>query len=156
MPEFVIEYMPNEKNLVMVKQPSTGWFYPNLNMIQAKTLLEKLNEPYTNDPLTIEEYFTEWENKVNELSKKEVDLLNLKEQYSEQEQKILTETDFKEIYGANNDKIRKNHINKELKPVKDAMNDLELSISYIKRRIDFIKNLMKMQGTLLEYGVEDD
>ena len=155
MSEFIIEEMPNDKELLMVKQPSTGWFYPNLTKVEAEALCEKLNEPY-DDTITIEDYFNEWENKVNELSEKEVDLLNLKEQYSEQEILVLTETDFKEIYGANNDKIRKNHINKELKPVKDAMNDLELSISYIKRRIDFIKNLMKMQGTLLEYGVEDD
>lgn len=103
-------------------------------------------------PPTIEDYFNEWEELVNELSEKEINLLNLEEQYAEQEQKILTNTDFKEIYGANNDKIRKNHIKKELKPLDDAKNDLEISTKYIKRRMDYIKNLMKMQGTLIEFG----
>ena len=115
-------------------------------------LINDIQKELMAKPQTIEDYFREWELLVNELSEKEIDLLNLNEQYAEQEQEILTNTDFKKIYGANNDKIRKNHLKKELKPLEDAKNDLDISTKYIKRRMDYIKNLMKMQGTLLQYG----
>ena len=116
-------------------------------------LLNELSEEIVRESKTIDDYFKEWESAIIELSEKEVDLINLKELYSEQEQEILSNTDFKELYGANNDKVRKNHIKKELKSLEDAKNDLIVSIDYLKRRIDFIKNIMAMQRTLIDSGV---
>ena len=120
---------------------------------EADFLAEKMNSLVSKSNNTIEDYFKEWEKAINELSHKEVELTNLKEVYAEKEQEILTNTDFKELYGANNDKVRKNHVKKTLQAMTDAKQDLEISIDYLKRRIDFIKNLMSMQRTLLECGV---
>lgn len=116
-------------------------------------LLNELSEEIVRESKTIDDYFKEWEKYIRELSEKEIDLINLKETYAEQEQEILSNTDFKELYGANNDKVRKNHIKKELKSLEDAKNDLIVSIEYLKRRIDFVKNIMAMQRTLISSGV---
>lgn len=49
MSDFVIQEMPNmDKNVMyrfMVRQNSTGWFYPNLSKRMAEELCDKLNEP---------------------------------------------------------------------------------------------------------------
>ena len=68
------------------------------------------------------------------------------------EQDILNNTDFKELYGRNNESVRKAHIKNELKDLVDTKHDLELRINFLKRRIEYIKELMRMQETLLEYG----
>lgn len=115
--------------------------------------LNKITATSTKPKGTVEDYFHEWEDAIQELSDKEVELINLKEIYREREQEIIATTDFKELYGANNEKVRKNHIEKTLQAMTDAKHDLEISIDYLKRRIDFIKNLMNMQRSLIESGV---
>lgn len=153
MNEFIIERMLNNDKLC-VRQKSTGWVYPNLSAIEAEELCKKLNEPYApREQLTVDDYFKEWEKAIDELSEKELALINLKETYAQLEQEIVENTDFKELYGANNQKVRDNHIRNELKDLVDTKNDLNLRIDYLKRRIDFIKNIMAMQRTLLEVGV---
>lgn len=102
---------------------------------------------------TIQDYFQEWEVAIEELKVKETERINLKETYSQLEQEIIDNTDFKELYGANNQKVRDNHVRNELKDLIDKKHDLELRINYLIRRIDFIKSLMRMQGILLESGV---
>ena len=129
-------------------------FYCDDIVMSSEQVLDVLNSTLEkSEPVTIEDYYSEWEKIVKELSDKEVELINLKEVYSEKEQEILLNTDFKELYGKNNDSIRKNHIKKTLQAMTDAKNDLEISISYLKRRIEFIKSLMSMQRTLLESGM---
>ena len=49
----------------------------------------------------------EWEKLVDELHEDERKYLALKRYYEDRETSILVSTDFKKIYGANNDKIRK-------------------------------------------------
>ena len=138
----------------IVKDSKLGWFIAMENERQANFVKDRFVEVTSpKNPLTIEDYFTEWDQAIKELSEKEVELINLKEIYAEKEQEILLNTDFKELYGANNDKIRKNHVKKTLQAMTDAKNDLGVSIDYLKRRIDFIKNLMRMQGILIESGV---
>lgn len=48
MSDFIVELMPNKTHedidSLMVKQQSTGWFYPNLSRIMAEELCKKLNE----------------------------------------------------------------------------------------------------------------
>ena len=136
-----------------ITDTNDGWFYLAHSEREARFLVEKLNALVSKSNNTIEDYFNEWEKSINELSQKEIELVNLKEVYSEKEQEILTTTDFKELYGANNEKIRKNHIKKTLQAMTDAKQELEISIEYLKRRIDFIRNLMSMQRTLIEVGV---
>lgn len=129
-------------------------FYCDDELLSAEEVLNVLNSTLEkSEPVTIEDYYSEWEKIVKEVSDKEVELINLKEVYSEKEQEILLNTDFKELYGKNNDSIRKNHIKKTLQAMTDAKNDLEISISYLKRRIEFIKSLMNMQRTLLQTGM---
>lgn len=108
---------------------------------------------HDDDPQNIEEWYQEWRKNINEITDKEKDLIALKETYAQMEQKIIDETDFKELYGKNNEAVRKNHVKNELKDMVDERHDLELRISYLKRRIDFIKSLMSIQKTLIEYGV---
>ena len=105
---------------------------------------------------TIEDYFKEWEEAITELSNNEVELTNIKQTYNDLEFEILTTFDFKDKYGKDNDKIRNQHIKMELKELVDKKHELEISISYLKRKIDFIKELMRMQGILIECGVLDD
>jgi len=130
----------------------SGWFFPVETEREAKFLSEKLNEKDT-DPQTIDDYFREWDSAVDEITEKEKELIGLKETYAQMEQKIIDETNFKALYGKNNEVVRKNHVKNELKDMVDERHDLELRISYLKRRIDFIKSLMGMQKTLIEYGV---
>ena len=154
MMEFRVEFEEGYDDPYFVKSDD-GWFFPVATEKQAEALCVKLNELVKpkDELLTIDDYFKEWEKYIRELSEKEIDLINLKETYAEQEQEILSNTDFKELYGANNDKVRKNHIKKELKSLEDAKNDLNVSIDYLKRRIDFIKSIMAMQRTLINSGV---
>lgn len=105
------------------------------------------------EPETIDEWYGEWRRNIDEITAKEKDLITLKESYAQMEQKIIDETNFKALYGKNNEAVRKNHVKNELKDMVDERHDLELRISYLKRRIDFIKSLMSMQKTLIEYGV---
>lgn len=91
---------------------------------------------------TAKEYYKEWESNINELSNKEIAYWKWKECYAVKEQEILETTDFKELYGANNDKIRRNHIKNELKDWYTIIKDLEISIQYLERRISFLKSLL--------------
>ena len=104
-------------------------------------------------PTSIEDYFNEWERAITELNEKGIELINLKESFNQLEQEIVNNTDFKELYGANNQKVRDNHVRNELKDLVDKKHDLELRIEHLKRRITYIKSLMEMQGILLEAGV---
>ena len=115
-------------------------------------LLNDLSEEILKEPKSIEDYFMEWEISIDELNDKTIDLINLKETYNQMEQDIIDNTDFKEIYGRNNEQTRKAHVKNELKDLVDKKHDLEIRIEYLKRRIDFIKNVMAMQRVLIESG----
>ena len=103
-------------------------------------------------PKTINDYLKEWEDSINELDNKAKDLINLKETYNQMEQEIIDNTDFKELYGANNQKVRDNHVKNELKDMVDDKNKLELRIDYLKRRIDFIKSVVKIKSVAYNTG----
>lgn len=90
----------------------------------------------------MEEYLNEWDNLINELSEKELALIQWKEVYRIKEESILNNTDFKALYGANNDKVRRNHVKNALMEWDRTIQDLELSINWIKMRISFIKGLV--------------
>ena len=96
------------------------------------------------------DYLKEWEELVNELSEKELALIEWKQIYEIKAQTIEDETDFKAIYGRNNADIRKLHIKQELKEWDNTIVDLEISINWITRRISFLRELVKCERTLLE------
>lgn len=86
-------------------------------------------------------YFKEWELLIEELDELESNLISIKQEYLEESEKIISETDFKEIYGRNNESIRKLHIQKELEPLCKRKIDIEKRIKYSIRRIDYLKNI---------------
>lgn len=98
----------------------------------------------------IDEDLIEWNELINELSKKERALLEWKELYESHSEMIIAETDFKALYGKNNDKVRKEHVRKELSSWYDTISDLELGISWITRRISFLRELIRVKRVMME------
>ena len=96
------------------------------------------------------DYLREWEELVNELSEKEIALFKWKEVYEIRAMEIENNTDFKELYGKNNEKVRREHIKNELADWYYTIKDLEFSIAYITRRISFLRELVKCKRTLIE------
>ena len=85
-----------------------------------------------------------------ELSCKEVLLYQKKTAYQQESDRIIAETNFKELYGANNQKVRDNHVKKELGTWYDTIKDLEFSIDWIGRRISFLRELIRVKRTIME------
>ena len=86
-------------------------------------------------------YFKEWELLIEELKKKELELIKTKSEYLKESEDIIDKTDFNALYGRNNDKIRAKHIQEELKELCEKKTKLELDIKHTIRRIDYLKNL---------------
>jgi hypothetical protein len=84
-----------------------------------------------------------WEDLVMELSEKEIKLYNLKEAYLIAEQKIINEVDFKALYGANNQKVRDNHVKSELADMVSDMKALEFGIGWIRQYIPLLKEVIR-------------
>lgn len=85
----------------------------------------------------------EWEKLVRELSMKEVELYNLKEAYLLAERKIVEETDFKALYGANNEKVRKQHVKSELSDMVQEKANLQFSIDFIRNYIPLLREVIR-------------
>ena len=96
------------------------------------------------------DYLRQWDELIEELSQKEIALFQWKQVYEIKANEIIEHTDFKELYGANNQKVRDNHVRNELSDWYDIIKDLEFSISYIERRISFLRELIKCKRVLLE------
>ena len=87
----------------------------------------------------------EWHFLVHELSDKEVELYNLKEAYLIAESKIVNEVDFKALYGANNQKVRDNHVKSELSDMVGQMKALEFGINWIRSYIPLLKEVIRVK-----------
>ena len=103
----------------------------------------------------VESCLKNWETLINELNNDEKTLSQLKEEYETQSSEIIQKTDFNKLYNANNEKVRKAHIKKELKELSDKKKNLEFKISDSKRRISLLKaktyaeiELMKLQKNI--------
>ena len=92
----------------------------------------------------------EWDNLIMELSNKEVLLYKKKEAYQVMSDKIIAETDFKALYGKNNDTVRKTHVKNELMTDYEAIKALEFSVDWIGRRISFLRELIRVKRTIME------
>lgn len=92
---------------------------------------------------TVFGYLREWKSLIKELSEKELALIEWKELYEIKADEIIQNTDFKQLYGANNQKVRDNHIKHELSDWNKNIQDLKISIDWINRRISFIKHYVK-------------
>ena len=128
--------------------------------INADKLCNFLNdECYINiEDVSIEAFVIdnciEWSNLIASLSDKEQTYYNLKETYQGLSEEIISQTDFKAIYGKNNDTIRKQHVREELAEEHKEIKELEFEIDYIKRRISYLKALVYVKTSLL--GVDNE
>ena len=121
----------------------------NLNEEDLAQYNEAKELRYSTD-LTIGELLKEWEDLIEELTEKEIELIHLKKHYETESHRIETTVDFKEIYGKNNADIRKHHIKTELADVVDKMTLLKLSIDWINRRISLVRELTHVKRTIME------
>jgi len=92
-------------------------------------------------PALVEEY----EDLVYELSEKEVELANIKEEYNRKEFEIVyqSDIDFKALYGSAAEKVRKHHAEGVLKELDTKKSDLELSIGFIKNYIPLLREVIR-------------
>lgn len=84
-----------------------------------------------------------WETLINKVSMQEIQLYELKEEIFQEEQDIIKNTDFNALYGKNNKDVRKEHLDKTMKPKKDLKKSLEIDIEANKRRVIFYGEKVK-------------
>lgn len=89
---------------------------------------------------------TTWEDLVIELSDKEKELYELKEEIFNKKQNIIRKTDFNKLYNANNKDVRKEHLDKVLADNYVAKKDLEFRIDFIKQYIPLLKEVIRCKG----------
>lgn len=114
-----------------------------MSNIDTMDLVELEDRQLHSINLSMNDLLVEWEDLLEELSEKEIELTYLKEKIFEKEQLIINETDFKEVYGKNNADVRRNHLLSLMKTDYDNRNTLELSVDWINRRISFLRELVK-------------
>lgn len=82
-------------------------------------------------------------NQLNEtrekLDKTEKEYLQVRREYAKQEFGIITTFDFKEKYGKDNEKIRKEHVRRELKQLAEKKDELYLEYEKTKRKYECLK-----------------
>ena len=92
-----------------------------------------------------------WETLINKISMQEIELYNLKDEIFNEEQKIIKNTDFNALYGANNKDVRKEHIDKTMKPKKDYKKSLEVKLEENKRRVYLYSEKVKCLREFMKY-----
>ena len=100
----------------------------------------------------IQDLLDKWETLINKVSMQEIELYNLKEEIFNEEQKIISKTDFKEIYGKNNADVRKQHLQSVMKPKYDSKKVFELTLEANKRRIIFYGEKVKCLREFMRNG----
>ena len=89
-----------------------------------------------------------WEELVVKLDKNVKKLYACKEEYLVKEREIIEITDFKELYGANNQNVRDAHVKKELVGLVKNIKDLEFEIEFIKSYIPLLKEVIKTKRSI--------
>lgn len=103
-------------------------------------------------------YLNEWEKLINELSCKEINLILYKEELEQKRTTLILEATqekektgidkIKEQYGGNNDKTRKQYVKDNTTELSKKIQNLEISIDWIKRRIEFLKGSVRYLCTV--------
>ena len=107
-------------------------------------------------PLDLHENFEDWDERINWLNKTNRRLVEIDEIYLAESDKILEEArennvDFKAIYGANNQSIRKQYVDEQLSDLLDEKKELEFRKADDNRRISLLKRLIDMKVELIKY-----
>ena len=89
-----------------------------------------------------------WEELVIELDANVRKLYECKEEYLVKEREIIEVTDFKELYGANNQKVRDNHVKGELSELVDLMKGLEFRIDFIKSYVPLLREVIRAKQNM--------
>ena len=95
------------------------------------------------------ELLGEWEDLVYKLNRDEIALYQWKEVYNVRADEIIAETDFKALYGANNQKVRDNHVKNELSEWNNIIKDLEFTINHSHNRISFLRELIRVKTAMI-------
>lgn len=93
-----------------------------------------------------------WETLINKVAMQEIQLYDLKEEIFNEEQDIIKNTDFNALYGKNNKDVRKEHLDKTMKPKNDLKKSLEIDIDANKRRIIFYCEKVKCLREFMRNG----
>jgi len=154
---YTIEPLDDGTGRWLVKNTVKGWFFPCENKSQAEFLFDRFVEVTSapNMEMSVQDCLNEWEKSVDELFDKEVELYKAKEDYEKASEKLLadavkekSETGrdvIKEKYGGNNDKTRAKYVKEMLDKDKARIKALEFRIGHLKRRVSFLKTLVKVK-----------
>lgn len=82
---------------------------------------------------------------IENCRKTHMEYIQTRDEFERQELEILCNTDFKEIYGANNEKIRKAHVKSKLKDLYNKKNELKVSLEYQRNLIDLGKEMVRWE-----------
>lgn len=89
---------------------------------------------------TIKEYFNEWNEHINKIPVTQQLLEKCKDELFYLKQEMDGKTDYNDLYGKNNDKVREAHYKKFLAPQYSNIQELDDDLEYRERRISFIKS----------------
>ena len=93
-----------------------------------------------------DELLRTYEDLVLELSDKEIELYMLKEQYLQRESEIVQTTNFKELYGANNQKVRDQHVKETLSDMVQSKVELQFTIDFIRNYIPLLREVLRSKS----------
>ena len=100
--------------------------------------------------------FDEWDKIINRLDETNRRLVEIKETYQLESDRILEEArelhvNFKEIYGANNKDTRKQYVDEQLSDLLEEKKELEFTKADDNRRISYLKRLIDMKIEMIKY-----
>ena len=121
-----------------------------MSNIDTMDLVELEDKKVRSIELPLTDLLCEWEDLVEDLTEKEIEYYYCKERYQSKADVIIAETDFKALYGANNQKVRDNHVKKELSKDHLHLKNLEFIIDWLNRRISFLRELVRTKRTIME------
>ena len=87
----------------------------------------------------VKDISVEWETNISKLDTVERELYAMKEKYNSLSEEIIRKTDFKALYGKNNETVRKNHVKKELSDMAGKIQEHKFTVDHLQRRISFLK-----------------
>ena len=121
-----------------------------MSNIDTMDLVELEDKKVRSIELPLTDLLCEWEDLVEDLTEKEIEYYYCKERYQSKADVIIAETDFKALYGANNQKVRDNHVKNELSKDYLHLKNLEFSIDWLGRRISFLRELIRTKRVVME------
>ena len=129
---------------------------------RARIIVDELNSlqhQIEEKPLNLHEDFQEWENLIERINKNSRRLMEIKETYQLESDRLLEEAreikiDFKALYGGNNATTRKQYVDEQLSDLLEEKKELTFLKDEDNRKISFLKRLIDMKIELIKYNGE--